>query len=303
VVTHGATKPVLATFVTAAPPPVSLTHVPTYAFPESAIAALAHVTRYAEWRRQPLEATVHFPDFDRAAARRVADDVLARGGGWLTPEETQSLLTAAGIPMLRARTVSMIDDVVDAARQIGLPVALKAVGPAIVHKSDVGGVRLALATEADLRAAALDMKARLGDSLTGFLVQQMAPPGVEMIAGAITDPQFGPVLSCGVGGVLVEIAADMAFRLHPLSQRDAREMINELRGARLLRGFRGAPPADEPALDDVLLRLSELMEVCPEIQELDINPLRVLTIGAIAVDARVRIERGVATLSTRRVLY
>jgi acetate---CoA ligase (ADP-forming) len=303
VVTHGMTKPVLVTFVSAAPPPVSLAHVPCYAFPESAIAALAHVTRYAEWRRQPLDATVHFPDFDVRAARTVTDDVLARGGGWLTPAETQALLAAAGIPMLRARTVSAVDEAVDAARQVGLPVALKAIGPTILHKSDVGGVRLALATDTDVSGAALEMQARLGDRLTGFLVQEMAPAGVEMIAGAIHDPQFGPVLSCGVGGVLVEIAADMAFRLHPLGQRDAREMVDELRGARLLRGFRGAPPADEPALHDVLLRLSALIEACPEIQELDINPLRVLTIGAVAVDARVRIERTLPVLPARRVLY
>jgi acetate---CoA ligase (ADP-forming) len=303
VVTHGMTKPVLVTFVSAAPPPVSLSHVPCYAFPEAAIAALAHVTRYAEWRRQPPEGTVHFPDFDAPAARAVADGVLARGGGWLAPAETQSLLAAAGIPMLRARAVSTVDEAVDAARQIGLPIALKAVGPAILHKSDVGGVRLSLASAADVKNTALDMKARLGDTLTGFLVQEMAPAGVEMIVGAIHDPQFGPVLSCGVGGVFVEIAADMAFRLHPLAQRDAREMVDELRGARLMRGFRGAPPADEPALHDVLLRLSALIEVCPEIQELDINPLRVLTIGAVAVDARVRIDRTVPGLPARRVLY
>jgi acetyl coenzyme A synthetase (ADP forming)-like protein len=302
-VTHGTTKPVLVTFVSAAPAPASLAHVPCYAFPESAITALAHVTRYAEWRRQPLEAAVQFDDVDRPAARAVAIDVLARGGGWLTPAETQSLLAAAGIPVLRSREVSTMEEAIDAARRIGLPVALKAVGPSILHKSDVGGVRLALATDEEVKAAALDMQTRLGESLTGFLVQEMAPAGVEMIAGVIQDAQFGPVLSCGLGGVLVEIAADMAFRLHPLGARDAREMVDELRGARLLRGFRGAPPADEAALHEVLLRLSALVEACPEIQELDINPLRVLTSGTLAVDARVRIERTAPAVSARRVLY
>jgi acyl-CoA synthetase (NDP forming) len=302
-VTHGMNKPVLVTFVSATPPPASLAHVPCYAFPESAITALAHVTRYAEWRRQAIEATVHFPDFDTRAVRTVADDVLTRGGGWLTPAETQSLLAAAGIPMLRSRAAATIEEAVAAAREIGLPVALKAVGPAIIHKSDVGGVRLALAAEDDVRSAALDIQTRLGENLTGFLVQEMAPAGVEMIVGAINDRQFGPVVSCGVGGVMVEIAADMSFRLHPVGPRDAREMVDELRGARLLRGFRGAPAADEPALHDVLLRLSALIGACPEIQELDINPLRVLTVGAIAVDARVRIERSIPALSGRRVLY
>jgi acetate---CoA ligase (ADP-forming) len=302
-VTHGATKPVLATFISAAPPPVSLSHVPCYGFPESAIVALAHVTRYAEWRRQPAGATMHFSDIDAGAARAIADDVLTRGGGWLTPVETQALLGAVGIPTLRARTVTTPAGAADAAREMILPVALKAVGPSIVHKSDVGGVRLALASAADVEACARDMQARLGDKLTGFLVQEMAPAGVEMIVGAIHDPLFGPVLSCGLGGVLVEIAADMAFRLHPLTDRDAREMVDELRGARLLRGFRGAPPADEQALHDVLLRLSTLLDVCPEIQELDINPVRVLTVGAVAVDARVRIDRAAPCQPARRVLY
>jgi acetyl coenzyme A synthetase (ADP forming)-like protein len=302
----GHTKPVLATFVSAAAPPVALSHVPCYAFPESAMAALAHVARYADWRRQPLDEPVRFSDIDEAAVRhvrQVTDGVLARGGGWLTPPEVQSLLDAVGIPTLSARMATTTEDAVAIARELGLPVALKAVGPQILHKSDVGGVRLGLTTEAEVRAAATVMQARLGDKLTGFLVQQMAPGGVEMIAGVLNDPSFGPVLSCGVGGVFVEIAADMAFRLHPLTERDAREMIGELRGARMLRGFRGAEPADEPALRDVLLRLSSLIDACPEIQELDINPLRVLSCGVVAVDARVRIEPHAPAYQARRVLY
>ena len=297
------TKPVLVTFISATPPPASLSQVPCYGFPESAVAALAHVTRYAEWKREPPAATVTFSDVDLKSARAVADDVLTRGGGWLTPAEVQSLLGAAGIPMLRARMVTTAEEATEAAREMTLPVALKAAGPTILHKSDVGGVRLGLTSDLEVNAAARDMQARLCERLTGFVVQEMAPPGVEMIVGAVHDPSFGPVLSCGMGGVLVEIAADMAFRLHPLTDRDAHAMISELRGARLLRGFRGAPQADEAALEDVLLRLSSLVEMCPEIQELDINPLRVLTHGAVAVDARVRIERLAAGSAVRRVLY
>lgn len=299
-------KPVLATFISAAAPPVTLSHVPCYAFPESAMAALAHVARYAEWRRQTPAEPVQFADIDEAAVRQVrgvTDGVLARGGGWLTPPEVQSLLQAVGIPTLSARTASTAEEAAALAREIGLPVALKAVGPRILHKSDVGGVCLGLSTGADVRDAAEEMKTRLGDSLTGFLVQQMAPGGVEMIAGVLNDPSFGPVLSCGAGGVLVEIAADMAFRLHPLTDRDAREMVDELRAARMLRGFRGAAPADERALQDVLLRLSSLIDACPEIQELDINPLRVLSCGVVAVDARVRIEQTAPAYQARRVLY
>jgi acetyl coenzyme A synthetase (ADP forming)-like protein len=303
VVGHGAAKPVLATFISAQPAPASLARVPCYGFPESAIAALGHVTRYAEWRGRPLGDPVHFSDVDATAARAIAGAVLSRGGGWLTPPETQALLGAVGIGTLPARAVATVAEARQAAREMGVPVALKAIGPTILHKSDVGGVRLGLSDVA-VADAATDMQTRLGEQLTGFVVQEMAPAGVEMIVGALNDPMFGPIVSCGVGGILVEIAADMAFRLHPLTDRDAREMIDELRGARLLRGFRGAPPADEAALREVLLRLSELLDCCPEIQELDINPLRVLSAGVVAVDARVRIDRAAAPCPpTRRILY
>ena len=124
-----------------------------------------------------------------------------------------------------------------------------------------------------------------------------------MLVGALHDPTFGPLVVCGSGGVLVDLLADSSFRIHPLSTEDAAEMIDEVRGARLLRGYRGAPPADEAALRDVVLRVSALLSVCPEIQELDLNPVRVLASGACAVDARVRVERPVPTRRGRRVEY
>jgi acyl-CoA synthetase (NDP forming) len=131
----------------------------------------------------------------------------------------------------------------------------------------------------------------------------MVPGGVEMLVGAVQDPTFGPLVVCGSGGVLVELVADQAFRIHPLGARDAAEMIDELKAARLLRGYRGAAPVDEPALRDVLLRVSTLLTICPEVQELDVNPVKVLARGACAVDVRVRIDRPAVTAPTRRAQY
>ena len=139
--------------------------------------------------------------------------------------------------------------------------------------------------------------------MTSVLVQRMVPRGVEMIVGALQDPLFGPLIACGTGGVLVDLLADTAFRLHPLAEPDAAEMIDELKGARLLRGYRGAPAADEAALRDVLLRVSELVTAAPEIQELDLNPVIVGASGACVADARVRIEQVRPQARSRRVAY
>jgi acyl-CoA synthetase (NDP forming) len=154
-----------------------------------------------------------------------------------------------------------------------------------------------------VREAAEDLSSRLGYDMTGLLVQQMVPGGVEMLVGALQDPMFGPLVVCGSGGVLVDLLGDSAFRIHPLTERDPAEMIDELRGAQLLRGYRGAPPVSEAALGDVLLRVSALLTLVPELQELDINPLKVLASGACALDARVRVERPRPGPPTRRVVY
>jgi acyl-CoA synthetase (NDP forming) len=134
-------------------------------------------------------------------------------------------------------------------------------------------------------------------------VQQMLPKGVEMIVGTVQDPSFGPLIACGTGGVLVDVLADTAFRLHPLTTSEAREMVNALRGARLLRGYRGAPAVDEGALQQVLLRISGLVSIAPEIQELDLNPVIVLPSGAIVADARIRVDIQPPPRRGRRIEY
>jgi acyl-CoA synthetase (NDP forming) len=242
-------------------------------------------------------------DVDRDKVRAIVERVLTAGGGWLTPDDAQDLLNAVGIPAAESCSVTSEDAAVAAAERIGYPVVLKATGPKILHKTDVGGIRLNLPTAADVRAAWRDLTRRLGDSMTAALVQEMVPGGVEMLAGAVEDPTFGPVLACGTGGTLAELLADMQFRLHPLTELEAASMIDGLRGARLLRGFRGAAPADEGALRDALLRLSALVDICPEIQELDVNPLVVLTRGVRALDVRIRIERPKPRPASRRVSY
>jgi acetate---CoA ligase (ADP-forming) len=164
-------------------------------------------------------------------------------------------------------------------------------------------VRLDLADANAVRDAAEDFEERFRGELAGLLIQRMIPGGIEMLVGALYDPTFGALIACGTGGILVDVLKDTVFRLHPITSEDAIDMINELKGVRLLRGYRGAPPVDERALRDVILRVSALVTECPEIHELDLNPVKVLASGSCAIDARVRVERHARTRRTRRVEY
>jgi acetyl coenzyme A synthetase (ADP forming)-like protein len=294
-------KTMLATFMTIHGTPDALAPVPSYRFPERAVAALERATRYAEWRRRPIGNVVAFEDFDRAALRAVVDGKLATGGGWLDPAETQALLAAANIPTAKMESVTNVYDAVSAAMRIGFPIVLKAQGP--LHKTEVGGVRLGLQDEREVREAYLEMTERIGSEMTGAVVQQMVRGGVEVMAGAIADPRFGHLLVYGAGGTLVEILSDVAFRLHPVTDLDVDDMLREVRWTKLLDGFRGTPPGDTGALRNVLLRLSALLTVCPEIQELDINPVKVMEHGAVSVDARIRVDTVVPAAPTRRIAY
>ena len=296
-------KPVLAIFMRAEGAPPALSPIPCYAFPEPAAIALARVVEHAEWRQKP-EGTIPALDrFDAAAARAVVDAALACGGGWLPQDRVQAIVDAAGISQTAARVALTADEAATAAAAIGFPVALKGTGPALLHKTERNAIRLNLEDEPGVHKAARDLAAALGGDLEGLLVQKMVPGGVEMIAGVTHDPTFGPLLLCGTGGVLVDIMKDSAFRLHPLTRESAAEMIDDLKGAVLLRGYRGSAPLDEAALIDLMLRLSALVTVCPEIQEMDLNPVKVLAAGAVAVDARVRVEHEPARVSRRRLEY
>ncbi len=285
----GCDKPVLTTFLSAQGMPPALEGIPSYRFPEGAVTALARALRYARWRSRPAGAVPRFEDMDEARARETVESVRRRGGGWMSAGEVEALLDAARIPAARARVAETLEQALEAADLIGYPVVLKALGPTILHKTEVKGVILNLGDAAAVKAAYEDLHGRLGDRMTGVLVQQTIPRGVEVLVGATLDATFGHIVAYGAGGTLAELIEDVALRLVPLTDRDADDLLAEARTTRLLRGWRGAPPADEDAVRDVLLRLSALLEVCPEIEEVDFNPTIVLERGARIVDARVRV--------------
>jgi acyl-CoA synthetase (NDP forming) len=222
----------------------------------------------------------------------IIDRAKSEGRTVLTEVESKQILGEEGIPVARAQLAATREEAVAAARQIGLPVVLKIVSPDISHKSDVGGVKLNLGSEEEVAAAfdeivAAARGAQPEATVLGVSVQKMARPGVEVIMGMTTDPQFGPVLMFGLGGVFVEVLKDVAFRIVPLEPRDARQMIHDIQGFPVLEGFRGQEPADLAALEDMLMRLSAFVEKHPEIQELDLNPIFAYKDGALAVDARI----------------
>jgi acetyl coenzyme A synthetase (ADP forming)-like protein len=296
-------KPVIANFISTRGAPPELAPIPSYRFPEAAITALAHAATYAAWRSRPKGSIPHFSDIHEDIVRRVVDLALQRGGGWLTAAESQTLVEAIGIATAAARLVANEDEAIAAAREIRFPVALKAAGPEIVHKSDIGGVRLDIGNEGALREAFRGLTSRVGTHMTAALVQQMVPGGVELLIGAVADPMFGPLIACGTGGVLVDLFQDTVFRLHPVTDVDANDIVESLKSAPLLRGYRGHAPVDKNAVVDALLRVSALLQICPEIQELDINPVTVLERGLRAVDVRVRVGHAEKSAPTRRVSY
>ncbi len=244
---------------------------PVYRFPESAARALSTLARYAAWRRRPV---AHAPTFE------VDDDTVARlleetEEGYLDPGDAFRVLELYGIETAAWRVVDNRDEALAAAEDIGYPVVLKAIAPDLVHKSDVGGVAVGIETDAELSAAYDAMARRLaehGHAPEGYLVQRQLEGGHEVVFGVTTDERFGPVLMFGMGGKYVEVFKDVRFGLTPLGPVDADEMIAGIRGAPLLEGVRGEPPADRAVLRDVLLRLAQLVVRHPRIRELDVNP-------------------------------
>jgi acyl-CoA synthetase (NDP forming) len=283
--------------------PVPLAPIPAYLFPESAAVALSRVTVYGEWLRKPQGEVPFLPSLDLDAARAIVLKALAGGGGWLSPADAQALLSAAGIDAPECEVARTPDEAARAAARIGFPVVAKAVGRELVHKTEIGGVRLGLLSEQAVREAFADFSVRLTDRLEGVLVQRMIAGGVEMVAGAINDPAFGPLVMAGTGGIFVELLGDTVFRMCPLTDQDAAEMVSEMKGSVLLRGYRGAAPADEAAFCTLLLRVSQLIDACPEIQELDINPVLVRAHGALAADVRVRVGPRPLPPAGRRIAY
>ena len=268
--------------------------IPIYPFPEPAARALARASRYAEWRASPPGEVVHFEDVDREGAREVIDLALARlgqDGGWLAPSEAEAILDAYGIRRASSRVVTSREEAVAAAAELGESVALKVVAPSILHKTEVGGLALDVQGSSSV-AAAYDRVTSVAPDATGALIQEFVRGGHEVLIGMTEDPSFGPLLAFGLGGIFVELLGDVAFRINPLTDVDAAEMISEVKASKLLDGYRGGDPGDIPALRDALLRVSEMIEDLPEIAEMDLNPVKVLPPGQglRVVDLRMRVR-------------
>jgi acetate---CoA ligase (ADP-forming) subunit beta len=214
---------------------------------------------------------------------------------YLTEVESKDLMMEAGLPVVEGMLAGSEEEVVRISNQLGFPVALKIISPDIIHKSDAHGVKLNLADSAQAAEAYLSMTESIasqfpGAEIWGVSVQKMAPPGVEVIIGMNKDVQFGPMVMFGLGGILVEILKDVSFRIVPLTRRDAREMIKEIKGYPLLEGYRGKERSDIHFLIDLLMKVSNLAEDHPEIKELDLNPVFLYREGALVVDARIILE-------------
>ena len=303
---HAPPKPVLTCFMGSHGVPAGLRslhecNVPSYTFPEAAAIALARAVRYGLWLGKPEGAIVVFEDAEPARASGSIAPALRRappdGSVWLRPAEVRGLLAAYGIAMPDQEVVASGPAAGEAARRIGFPVAVKLVSDAVTHKSEIGGVVLDLYDEAGVRAACEGFEARLraagqAREMQGIIVQSMVRDGVEAIVGMTHDPSFGPMLMFGLGGVYVELLKDVVFRLHPITDRDARDMVRTPRSFPLLEGYRGAPPADVAALEELLLRFSQLVGEHPEIAEMDLNPVKVLPPGrgCRVVDARIAVR-------------
>lgn len=295
-----AQKPVLSVFMTAQGAPSALHTgprgpLPTYIFPESAALALAATQRYGRWRARPSGTPQQLSPFAHSAVRAVIERVLADATDsvWLSPDDLATVLQAAGIPMVQAIQTTP-DAAVATAERLGYPLVAKIISPDVLHKSDVGGVILGLDTPDAVAAAVntlVERARQLGARLDGILLQRQVASGLEALVGVTTDPLFGPLLVCGLGGTLVEVLHDVAFRLTPVSDTDAAEMLTTLRANVLFDGYRGAPAGDREALLHVILRVSALVESVPELQELDLNPVKILAPGAgvIALDGRLRL--------------
>jgi acetyl coenzyme A synthetase (ADP forming)-like protein len=290
-------KPVLGVFMSSAALPDLSTasgRIPGFHMPEPAARALSHVVRYATWKKQPVESAVEFADVRREEAALLLAEALGSGGGWLAADNVRELLALYGVSSVEQRSVETPQEAGEAARELGGEVVLKVIAPGVLHKADVGGVHLHLRGAVAVRRAAEKMAQAVRRAArvtpTGFVVQRMALPGVEMLVGVVNDRQFGPTVACGAGGTQVELLNDVSVRLTPLTRSDARGMLRELRSFPLLNGYRGSSPADVNAVEDVILRIGALVEDHPCIAELDCNPVIATARGATVLDARIRIE-------------
>jgi acetate---CoA ligase (ADP-forming) len=266
---------------------------PVFSYPESAAGALARLARHAQWREEDRGSPPQLEDVRRGEAAGLIAGAAAGRGRWLRPDEVAVVLDCWGLPLVEERRVRGAIAAGRAAAELDGPVVLKAFGDGIVHKTELGAIELGLEGGREVARAARRISRRLGKAglrASGFVVQRQIDAGVEMLAGISADPLLGPLVACGAGGTAADVLGDVAVRLAPLTDLEARRMIRSLSTFALLDGYRGAPRADVAALEEVLLRLAALADAHPEVAELDLNPLVVGETGAIVLDARVRVE-------------
>ena len=289
-------KPLLAVVMSAEGIPAPLREkrrgAAAFAYPESAARALGRAAERADWLRRPLGSLPTLDGIDKDAALAVIEAALRETDDrWLEPHETRELLLAYGIPLVPERVAWSAEDALGAAVSLGYPVVVKS-AEAGVHKTESGGIALDLTSEQGVRGAV----ERIG---TPVVVQPMVVGGTELLAGLVQDPVFGPLVAFGPGGVLAELIGEAGFRIAPLTDLDAEELVQGGKAGRLVHGFRGAPRADAKRLVDLVHRLARLGEDLPAVAELDLNPVLALPDSCVAVDARVRVQRPVVQTRTK----
>jgi acetyl coenzyme A synthetase (ADP forming)-like protein len=301
-VAEGAPKPVMAVLMGREGLPRGMAElhearIPAFIFPESAARALAAMEKYRRWRARPAGEVRRFEDVDRERAARVMREAAAGGAALLPVPQAFEVLEAYGIPVAPYRVVRDAEEAAAAASELGLPAVLKAVAPGLSHKSEAGAVALELDEPDAVRDAYREMEVRSaswpdGVVMSGAVVQPMVRGGRETIVGMTLEPNFGPLIMFGLGGVYVEALGDVAFRIQPVTDVDAREMLTAIRGAPLLQGIRGEPGVALERLAEVLERLSQLVGEHPQIRELDVNPFLAFPEPdrCVAVDARILVE-------------
>ncbi|MFO8143197.1 MAG: bifunctional GNAT family N-acetyltransferase/acetate--CoA ligase family protein [Dehalococcoidales bacterium] len=274
--------------------------VPRYSFPEDAVLALSRSIEYGEWVKRPKGKLVSFTGLKRRRARKIVESALTsttRRPLWMSSGDMRELLSCYGIRVAESGVAATESEAGDLASKIGFPVVVKLASDTITHKTDVGGVVLNLKSAEDVEHAFSDIKSKLvdigrEDEMKGVVVQKMVKGGIEAIVGVTQDPLFGPLIMFGVGGIHAELLNDVVVKLHPLTDRDARDLVGSVRMAKLFSGLRGTPPSDTQSLEELLLRISALVEDIPELAEMDLNPVKVMAQGKgyWVVDARATLK-------------
>lgn len=298
-------KTLLASFMSARGASIELGseeegYVPSFAFPEATAAGLARASEYGQWLKRPRGTIPELPGVDGKKAQDMLKAALERRGPqpvWLDAGTVTGLLDCYGIHGAPSKSARTAREAAKSAADVGFPVAVKLMSATIAHKTEVGGVVLGLHTQREVERAFVDIRERLAsigrqDEMQGVVVQRMIAEGVEVIVGVTQDPSFGPLILFGTGGIYTELFKDVTFRIHPLTDVDAREMVRSVRARQLLEGWRGSEPSDIQALEQLLLRVSAMVEDLPQITELDLNPVKVLprNKGYVVVDARVMLS-------------